>query len=872
MTRYPFSKVESKWQQKWLDSKCFKARNSTQPKRYVLEMFPYPSGHIHVGHVRNYTLGDVTARYWRAQGYNVLHPMGWDAFGLPAENAAIEHGIHPKEWTFSNIENMRKAMEPLGFSHDWSREVTTCSPDYTLQEQRIFLAFFEHDLVYRKEAMVNWDPVENTVLANEQVVDGKGWRSGVPVERRQLAQWFARTTSFSDELLEAIDALDHWPSRVKIMQQKWIGKTYGTSVQFDIVEREIKAQAQSILTFTTRPDTLFGASFIAISPNHPLSEKLAESNQEIRDFITESNRTGTDEASLNTVEKKGIKTKIKVYHPFDQQITLPVYIANYVLMEYGFGAIFGCPAHDQRDFDFAQRYQLPLLVVVSKKTVDTLASPQCTNEGTDQLPYTGDGVIVNSRFLNGLDVETAKKKAIEELQKLNKGSSKINYRLRDWGISRQRYWGCPIPIIHCIDCKEVKVPEKQLPVLLPDDVEMGGSGNPLESHPSWKHVACPNCGRAAVRETDTLDTFYQSSWYFLRFCDPHNKNQPFDLKAVEHWMPVDNYIGGVEHAVLHLLYSRFFMRALKVCKMTNETEPFKGMFTQGMVCHQTFKNNIGKWIEPRDVIFRSGNAYHRQTQEKLIVGGSTKMSKSKKNVVDPVDIVASYGADTVRLFAMSNSPPERDFEWSEAGVEGAWRFLNRLWRHCEDLNAHIKSMRSHGSFPEDIDAKTCSKESYSIMFKTHFSIKKVSQAIEEFHFNSAVAICHELLNAIVIDHKKGADYSFACHFATQSLLQLLNPFVPHISEELWAQSGHQEWLVKTSWPKFDEKWLQKDDITLVIQVSGKLRARLAINKDMSQSQIEKMALAERNVQRALSDREIKKIIYVPKRLLNIVAH
>ncbi len=867
MSRYPFLKVETAWQKKWQEGEVFKVKeDQTLPKRYVLEMFPYPSGKIHMGHVRNYMLGDVTARYWRAKGYNILHPMGWDAFGLPAENAAIENGIHPRKWTQQNIQAMKSTLEPLGFSHDWSREVSTCSEEYSLQEQRIFLAFLKSNLVYRKEATVNWDPVEQTVLANEQVVDGKGWRSGVAVERKTLAQWFAAITTFSDSLLESIHDLEEWPARVRIMQQNWIGKSQGALVDFYRTDNA----NNPIQVFSTRPDTLFGTSFIAIAPNHPIAKQMAENNLETKKFIEECNKIGTGEVELETVERKGIYTNIDVYHPFDLTKVLPVYIGNFIVAEYGTGAVFGCPAHDQRDLEFARRYHLNVMPVVCPDNKDP---GQVTIK--DQA-YIGDGSMINSDFLNGLRVAEAKESAIAALEKQGKGTRKTNYRLRDWGISRQRYWGCPIPIIHCDDCGVVPVSKEDLPVLLPNDIELTGSGNPLDQHPSWKHVSCPQCGLPAHRETDTLDTFFQSAWYFLRFCDPHNHDAPFDKTKIKQWMPVTHYIGGIEHAVLHLLYSRFFMRALKQCEMLDLEEPFKGLFTQGMICHETFQDSKGNWIEPSQVTRKGGQIIHAQTGQTLQVGSSIKMSKSKKNIVNPEDIIASYGADTARLFTMSNSPPDRDLEWSEAGVEGTWRFLNKLWRTSEQIHQQKQNMETNQEKLPSLNFNECHEQTKTLMRKTYQTIIGVEKALKDFHFNVAVAMCHELLHMITtinVGSKKGkniAEDVVVASFATETLIRLLNPFVPHITEELWKLFGHHDWLINTPWPAIDSTWLEETTKTIIVQVAGKLRAKIVLDKDTDDEGLRKAALQEENVQRAIDGAPIIKTVIISNRLINFV--
>ena len=731
MDRYPHKEIEAKWQQIWNDRQIFAATpDSERPKYYVLEMFPYPSGRIYMGHVRNYTLGDVVSRYKRAQGYSILHPMGWDAFGLPAENAAMAKGVHPAAWTYANIEEMRAQIQSMGLSIDWSREIATCDPEYYRHEQAMFLDFLEAGLVDRKESWVNWDPVDHTVLANEQVIDGRGWRSGAPVERRKLAQWFLRITDYSEDLLEALAGLDRWPDKVRAMQERWIGRSVGARVRFRIAGRD-----DDLEVFTTRPDTLFGASFMAIAPDHPLSAALVAENPALARFVAECAATGTSEEALERAEKVGIDTGLRCEHPLIEGATLPVYVANFVLMEYGTGAIFGCPAHDQRDLEFARKYGRPVIPVVLPEGADP-ASFAIGDEA-----YLGDGRLFNSGFLDGLDVESAKQRVIARLEELGVGRGETTYRLRDWGVSRQRYWGCPIPVIHCPACGIVPVPREQLPVTLPDDIEIGRPGNPLEHHPTWKNVACPRCGGAARRETDTFDTFVESSWYFLRFCSPHAEDA-FDRTVAERWMPVDQYIGGVEHAVLHLLYSRFFMRALRKCGYVEIDEPFAGLFTQGMVCHKTFRDRAGNWREPSEVE-EDGQGGWRLIADggAVVVGRSEKMSKSKRNTVDPSATIEAYGADTARLFMLSDSPPERDLEWTEAGIDGAWRYLNRLWRLFEAYGGRLAA--DGAAYPNQL-----SPQAIEVRRAIHRTIAEVGEELERFHFNKAVALIRELSNRL----------------------------------------------------------------------------------------------------------------------------
>ncbi|MGC6485908.1 MAG: leucine--tRNA ligase, partial [Candidatus Puniceispirillales bacterium] len=789
MTTLNAPSIEKKWQQRWQDAGCFAAQISPdRPKYYVLEMFPYPSGRIHMGHVRNYTLGDVVARTKRAKGFNVLHPMGWDAFGLPAENAAIERGIHPAKWTKENIAGMREQLKSMGLSYDWSREFATCDADYYRFEQKMFLDFLKAGLAYKKESWVNWDPVENTVLANEQVVDGCGWRSGAPVERRLLSQWFLKITAFADELLTALEGLDRWPERVRLMQHNWIGRSEGARIRFGLAVND-QDRTDEIEVFTTRPDTLFGASFLAIAANHPLSLSLAENNPELTAFIEECNRMGTAQASIEQAEKKGFDTGLKVIHPLDPERELPLHVANFVLMDYGTGAIFGCPAHDQRDLDFANAYGLPVTPVVLPEGEDPEAF------SITDTAYTGDGKLFNSGFLDGLDVEAGISAAIAAIEERGSGSGEVTWRLRDWGVSRQRYWGCPIPVVHCDQCGIVPVPDDQLPVTLPEDVDFDTPGNPIANHPTWKQTTCPDCGGAATRETDTFDTFFESSWYFLRFADP-DPAIAFSREAMAYWLPVDQYIGGVEHAVLHLLYSRFFTRALSACGYLDLDEPFAGLMTQGMVCHQTFRDAEGNWLFPSDVQREKDDWVTLADAAPVTPGRIEKMSKSKRNVVDPENIISAYGADTARLFMMSDSPPERDMEWTNAGVEGAWRFIQKVWRMslAEDT---ARPLAARGSaMPDDLD--DAAKEAIG---ETHRTIASFDQDIDRFRFNRCVAALYTLSNTI--NDLKGASPSqqWARRFALETLTRLLAPIAPHIAEEMWENLGHDAMVATLDWPQ-----------------------------------------------------------------------
>jgi leucyl-tRNA synthetase len=838
-TRYHAASIEQKWQKVWQEKGSFTTETSgSKPPYYVLEMFPYPSGNIHMGHVRNYTLGDVVARARRRQGYHVLHPMGWDAFGLPAENAAIERGVHPNVWTRQNINTMRSQLQSIGLSYDWAREIATCDPDYYRHEQRFFLKLRDAGLAYRKESTVNWDPIDNTVLANEQVVDGKGWRSGAPVERRTLSQWFLRITEFAEDLISGLSELSGWPDKVRLMQEKWIGKSEGAHLTFSVAD-----SYETIAVYTTRPDTLFGMGFLAISPEHPLSKSLAATSPELVKFISECQSLGTSEEAIEKAEKRGYDTGLKVTHPFTGAL-YPVYVANFVLMEYGTGAVFGCPAHDQRDLDFARRYQLPVTQVVAP-----IDSPVTITD----TAYTGDGVMIHSDFLNGLSVSEAKARMLNEIESRGLGKRTVQYRLRDWGVSRQRYWGCPIPIIHCSECGAVNVPEDQLPVTLPEDVTFDVPGNPLARHPSWKHVNCPECARSATRETDTFDTFFESSWYFARFADV-NSTDGINKEAAAHWLPVNQYIGGVEHAVLHLLYSRFFMRALTRCGVVNCAEPFTGLMTQGMVCHATYKDASGNWLYPSDVVKREdGTWVHHETGAAVTQGRSEKMSKSKRNTVDPRAMIEAYGADTARLFMLSDSPPERDLEWTDAGIDGAWRYLQRLWRLAQSAKEATPSNA------------TC--EDIVLLRALHKTIHHVTQDIDAFHFNKAVARLREFTNLL---EKTSADHP-DFRPALEVVVQLFEPMIPHLSEELWHELGHTTLLCTTDWPKANPDYLVDDTITVAVQVNGKLRATLTLVRDAEEAEAKNAALAEAGVKAAIADKQVKKIIVVPNRVINIVA-
>jgi len=869
-SRYAFKDAETRWQAAWEDRQCFAAEETPgRPKYYVLEMFPYPSGRIHMGHVRNYTMGDVVARYKRARGFNVLHPMGWDAFGMPAENAAMEKKVHPAEWTYANIDTMRRQLKMMGLSIDWSREIATCHPDYYRHEQKMFLDFVAAGLIYQREGWVNWDPVDQTVLANEQVIDGRGWRSGAPVEKRRLSQWFFRITDYAQELLDALGTLDRWPEKVRLMQANWIGRSEGLRIAFEMDGQPPEITSDRLEVYTTRPDTIFGASFCAISPEHPLAGELAEGNEALTAFIDECGRLGTSEAAIEQAEKIGFDTGLRVRHPFIDGKTLPVYVANFILMEYGTGAIFGCPAHDQRDLDFARKYGLDVVPVVVPEDAKDFS--------IENDAYTGDGRLANSDFLNGLDVDTAKADIAGRIEAAGSGRREVNFRLRDWGISRQRYWGCPIPIIHCAACGAVPVPAADLPVVLPDDVTFDRPGNPLDRHDAWKTVDCPSCGKPAERETDTFDTFVDSSWYFARFCSPR-ADTPTDRAAADYWLPVDQYIGGIEHAILHLLYSRFFSRAMKKTGHSGIDEPFAGLFTQGMICHETYKTDAGEWVEPADVIDGdAGGHVHATTGATVTQGRSEKMSKSKKNVIDPEDIINTYGADTARWFMLSDSPPERDLDWTESGISGAWRFCNRLWRL---VAANVEALPAPGTVPGDTasagaaspDAEPGGDGTAATRRAIHAAIAGVTDDLEAFHFNRSVARIHELVNALSnIDAASlSRDGAAVLREGLETVTLLIGPMMPHLAEELWRMLGHETLLAETAWPVAIESLLVQDTVKLAVQVRGKMRGTIEIARDADQDAAERAALALATVTAALDGDEIKKIIYVPNRIINVI--
>jgi leucyl-tRNA synthetase len=836
-TRFDPQAADARWQKTWEEAQAFATDGTSgKPKYYVLEMFPYPSGRIHVGHVRNYTMGDVLTRFKRMTGHDVLHPMGWDSFGMPAENAAMEKGVHPGDWTRQNIAAMKKQLKRLGLAIDWSRELSTCEPEYYGHEQALFLDMLKAGLVYRKESSVNWDPVDMTVLANEQVIDGRGWRSGALVEKKKLNQWFLKITDFAEDLLAGLGELPNWPDKVKLMQENWIGKSKGMRITFDLSDG-----SDSIDVYSTRPDTIYGASFLAVACDHPIAQAMAVDRYALQQFIDQCRLGGTTAAEIETAEKLGFDTGLTVDHPVMPGEKLPIYVANFVLMDYGTGAVMGVPAHDQRDLDFARKYELPVCRVIA--------------DGDDVDPYfrgnaayTGAGTVVNSDALNGLSVDDAKAAVIARGEAEGWGEGQVQYRLRDWGVSRQRYWGTPIPVIHCEFCGTLPAPRSSLPIALPEDVSFDIPGNPLDRHPTWKHVACPNCGEPAVRETDTLDTFADSSWYFIRFAS-QPADKPFDRIEAESWLPVGQYIGGVEHAILHLLYARFWTRALERIGKISVKEPFAALFTQGMVTHVTYADQDGKWLSPEEVEQNSGEWIVKATGATANVGRIEKMSKSKKNVVDPDAMFDRYGADALRWFMLSDSPPERDLEWSESGIEGCARFIQRLWR----LFASLQSTSSEGANP-------------TLTKSLHRAIAGIGADIEALQYNKAVAKVHSLVNEI----EKAAPSAERSH-AIRTLISLVAPMVPHLAAEAWAAIDPATSLLDLPWPTYDPALLIDDEVTIAVQVNGKLRDTLTVAKALDKAEMESLALATPNVQRTLDGATPKKVIVVPGRLVNIVA-
>jgi leucyl-tRNA synthetase len=841
MENYNPLPIESKWQTFFKNNKIFQTKTDKKKKFYCLEMFPYPSGNIHMGHVRNYTLGDIIANFKRLNGYNVLHPMGWDAFGLPAENAAIQNNLHPKDWTLKNISTMKMQLERLGLSIDWDKEISTCDSSYYKHQQILFSHLFKKGIAYKKKSYVNWDPIDNTVLANEQVIDGKGWRSGAFIEKKELNQWFLNITKYSDQLLKSLDDLKGWPEKVRLMQKNWIGKSVGCEIDFvsDFKNTKIKI-------FTTRPDTIFGASFIAIAPDHPFTESF-KNEKNFQDFKDLALKNIGTESSLSKNEKLGFKTPFFVSHPFLKK-KIPIYVANFILMDYGTGAIFGCPAHDQRDLEFAKKYNLEIIPVVSPSKSKSIT---IKNEA-----YVENGYIINSDFLNDLSVENAKKNIIQKIEEKKIGNSKTIYRLKDWGISRQRYWGCPIPIMYREDGKVILVPEKDLPVELPIDIDFSKPGNPLESHPTWKHTQCPETGMKAIRETDTLDTFVDSSWYFLRFCSPKENEKPFETDAANYWMPVDQYIGGVEHAILHLLYSRFFTIALQDEFKLKVSEPFENLFTQGMVCHPTFKTENGKWVFPKKVIEKDG-LYFLDNKEKVLKGDSQAMSKSKKNIVDPDDIIKIYGADAVRWFILSDSPPDRDIQWSDSGIQGAFKYIQKIWRTCEKIKIYKKGKEE----PDN-----------SFLIKTNILIKEITECIEKFHINVAVAKLYIFLNNLNEEIDKKTLNEGAIINTYKKYLIIISAFIPYIANECWEKITKENNLSLQEWPKIEDTLIKKDHFDVVIQINGKKRAIInAINNENEENVFSK-SLAIKNIKVILEEKTIIKKIFIKNKLLNIVTN
>ncbi len=844
MENYNFKVIEKKWQTFWEKNKSFKSKlDKSKKKFYCLEMFPYPSGKIHMGHVRNYTIGDVLARYKNLNNFNVLHPMGWDSFGMPAENAAKQNNLDPKKWTEHNIQTMKEQLKQLGISIDWDREISTCSADYYKHQQKIFLDFYDKGLVYRKENYVNWDPVDQTVLANEQVIDGKGWRSGAPVERKKLNQWFFNINKFADELLEGLDNLQNWPNKVKTMQSNWIGKSFGCEIDFKIQGNN---QIKEIKCYTTRPDTLHGFSFLALSVDHPLS-KYYEKDKDFIEFKKNCSKSGTTEESIAQAEKLGFKTNLLAINPLDNEVKVPVYFANFVLMDYGFGAVFGCPAHDQRDLDFALKYNLKVKTVVKPN-----------NEAEDfkvlKEAYTGPGKLINSKTLNGLKVpEESIEKTIQILEEKKLGNKKINFRLKDWGISRQRYWGCPIPIAYDENDNIVKVPEEKLPIILPENINLNTQGNPLDHQNNWKKITIDN--KDCILETDTLDTFVDSSWYFLRFCSPNNTDQPFDLEEANYWMPVDQYIGGVEHAILHLLYSRFFLKAINYkSNKINTDEPFKGLFTQGMVCHETYKDQDGNWLNPDEIETKNGKDYFVKNDQskKVFVGAAESMSKSKKNTINPQDIIENYGADAVRIFILSDSPPEKDIQWSEQGMVASYKFINKFWILNEKLNQ---------IFDNKIEEKNSDIEIF-----VNQVINKIELALENFKYNLIIAVFHEIYGFLFNLTKDNKNYS-NLNIAYQKILTVMIPIVPHFAYECLNKLSEKKDL---SWPILERKFLSTDTVEIVIQINGKKRNLINIGKNLSKDAILNKIIESNLVDKYLKDKDIVKTIYVENRLINII--
>ena len=842
MEKYNFQLTEKKWQSFFENNKIFLTRRNKKKKFYCLEMFPYPSGNIHMGHVRNYTLGDVIANFKRLNGYNVLHPMGWDAFGLPAENAAIQNNLHPEDWTLKNISSMKSQLKRLGLSIDWDKEISTCNKNYYKHQQILFSLFFKKGIAYKKESYVNWDPIDNTVLANEQVIDGKGWRSGAVIEKKKLSQWFLNITKYSDQLLYSLEKLKGWPEKVKLMQKNWIGRSEGCEIDFITNCKDSK-----IKIFTTRPDTIFGASFVAIAPDHPFTENFS-SDKEFKNFKELALKNLGTESSLSTNEKLGFKTPFFAFHPFLNK-KLPIYVANFILMDYGSGAIFGCPAHDQRDLEFSIKYKLEIIPVVSSE------KSKITN--IKNQAYTEEGYNINSDFLDGLSTQEAKKNIIKKLVEKKIGNLKIIYRLKDWGISRQRYWGCPIPIIYREDGKIILVPEKDLPITLPKDIDFTKPGNPLENHPTWKYTKCPETGMKAIRETDTLDTFVDSSWYFLRFCSPQEENKPFNIEEINYWMPVDQYIGGVEHAILHLLYSRFFTLALQDEYKFKFSEPFENLFTQGMVCHPTFKTKTGKWVFPKDIIEKN-NSFFLKNNEEVVKGDSQAMSKSKKNIIDPDDIIKLYGSDAVRWFILSDSPPDRDIQWSDSGIQGAYKYIQKIWSTYEKIKIYENKNKN------EINNK--------LIKNTNILIKEITECVEKFHINVAVAKLYVFLTNINEEiHKQTIDKEEIINVYKKYLI-IISAFIPYVANECWEKITGKQDINFQEWPRIDDSLLSKENYDIVIQVNGKKRAIINATNNESEENILSKSLAIKNIQVILDKKIIEKKIFIKNKLLNIVTN
>mgnify|MGYP001254935461 CR=1 FL=1 len=842
--------IEKKWQKHWHDNRIFESSiDKEKEKYYVLEMFPYPSGKIHMGHVRNYTLGDVLARYKRARGFNVMHPMGWDAFGLPAENAAIENKTSPKEWTYENIDTMKNQLKKMGLSIDWSRELATCDQEYYHQQQKLFRKFFNDGLIYKKESLVNWDPVENTVLANEQVIDGRGWRSGAEVEQKKLSQWFFKITNFAEELLNSLDQMKGWPDKVKIMQKNWIGKSKGCEIKFKIINEGKHIEQDYLEIFTTRPDTIFGATFVALSPFHPLVDEILAHEDDRSKQIEKMRTQKVNEETLSKTDKEGVLTDLFIEHPFIKNKKLPVYIANFILMDYGSGAIYGCPAHDQRDLDFANKYNLEIIQVIE---------PESKESFDFKTAFTGNGKLMNSDFLNGLSIEEAKNVIISKLEKLKLGKGTVNYRLRDWGISRQRFWGCPIPIIYREDGEVLPVPDDQLPIELPDDIDLSCAGNPLDNHPTWKFTKCPETGMNAIRETDTLDTFVDSAWYFLRFCSPRFLEGPYTQSEIDYWMPVDQYVGGIEHAILHLLYSRFFTKALNIEKLS---EPFESLFTQGMVCHHTYQTTDGQWVYPDDITEKESELTQTSTGKKVNRGPVESMSKSKKNVIDPESIIQNFGADSARWFMLSDSPPERDINWSISGIQGSWKF-------CQKIYALISDNKS--LFDLNFNDESISNEATSLLTSVHQNLGEITISIEKFQMNVAVAKIYEVVNLITKFEIKDDGCKRALVESLNILIRVIEPMLPHLAEECWSMMNKRADLQKEPWPRTIDKYLIKTDTNIVIQINGKRRGELKVATDLNEEEVMNEVYKIKNVSDTINNKKIKKVIFVPNKIINLV--